>query len=309
MVFSVGYHLRTRPDNSVAQQDGFVSSLVLCVFVLSMGVSLCLSHWMTVGHQLLFIDTITVNGMLILLMLLSLGGMVVFTCYNSDTGQNGHASGGDARVNNNNTSRETGIESTIRKSLPQIGICLFYVAGAFLDLLRGVSHLSCIHSFWLCGGRVFASYVILIIFQIVRLIFMGLEMIFCVHFHNKRFQSCCARRYSLVLILTTTVVLWFESILYDSSEMFPTDETDRDRCTLGVRNLSDFVPQCINWTTSLYQLTENASPFLYPLNIEFLILAGEVVCTLFLNMDTRQQEGNSILRSRHPEVSQGFYVV
>ena len=289
--FVVGYH--TDIDSStgeIRKQDGCIAAIQTFMFMVSLGLATIIAHWVTLKTQSVYVSRIVVEIIMCTYMLL---GIVIITCmWRAKCASNLHINPEpevprDLLANGaSNASMTRAVLSwfrcKIRRVLPIIGVVLFYCIGVFTDLLRGIAHLSCMYEFYTCGLHVFSRYVFSVTFHAIRILFMGLSMVFCCYFYNRVFIRSIAVRYGLLVILAASITVWFDCTLYDSNGILQEeDETYRNTCNNN--NSMTNTSACVTETTELYRLLSTVSPYIFPFNIEFLLLVMEMIIQLFVS--------------------------
>ncbi len=296
--FSVGYHVRPTSGADVTsgiRQDGFVSTLVLLIFLLSLSVSLSVGHWITLDKQGHYTIVAVCDVYFTALMAASSVIIMILRCSNHRwiTGMysgSPEAIQNVAEYHNDRADAQqlmlAWLRRVIRKALPLIGIVLFYVLGAFYDLLLLIDEVSCVQVFYDSQergkyGRSLGD----IFYLLFRLTFMGLAMLFCVFFQRRTFVMCTSSRYCLIVILITTLSVWFETVMYEARHLLY-HHTDNGNSS---RKKEDDPMGCLTGNTSIDAMFEKVVVFLVPINIEYLLLVCEVLIHLFFSMKSPEQ--------------------
>ncbi len=292
----------------IRQQDGFVSSLVTLTFILPLGFSICVCHWITLNNQTKDVDRASVHFFKITYMLFSIVIMLILrfsTCANhlyakGKIGGNPISQPEETQQMELKSSREPrNVWRVIRGALPLIGLVLFYGIGIFLDLFRIVANFSCWETFRQC--HLLRHCTASIAYHSIKILFMGVLMLFVIFFKEKVMLQCCKTRFSLVFIVAAAATVWFDITL--DEEHGKREDIMNNTCHLPNASqpvlLGQIQMRCVNESTDLYQTVQDMSPYFYPVNIEFLLLCIEILIKLFFTMkpqavvDMLKQEGES----------------
>ena len=293
--FVSGYH--TNEDTNTAkiwQQDGCVSSLVTFTFILALGFSICVCHWITLNNQTKDVDRASVDFLQITYMLFPIVIMLILMsskCVNHlyanrKTEGNGISQPGENQQMEMRPFREQH-DSKVIRYLPCIGLVWFYVAGMFLDIFRIGAHCLCWETFRQC--HLLRHYIVSIAYHLIKIFFMGVLMVFCIFFKEKVMLQCWQTRFSVQFIIAAAAVVWFDVTLYDAHVIFSSKEDIMDNaCHLPNAShlvlLGQLDMRCVNESTDLYYWVHEISPYFYPLNIEFLLVCIEILIKLFFTM-------------------------
>ena len=165
------------------------------------------------------------------------------------------------------------LKDIVRNALPVLGTIMFYMGSIWLDFLRLGAHFACFGTYSLC--RLDGKYVISIMFHLLRVLFMGLLMVFCILFYNRVVLRCATVRYGILIIMATSVCIWFDSTIHDSIELLDDDDIAHNICNNVTLSVHDM--RCLHENTTLYTHTKAVAPYIYPLMIEFLLLSEEII--------------------------------
>ncbi len=308
--FVAGYHTNVDANTGeIQQQDGFISSLVTFTFILPLGVSVCVSHWMTLNSQTKDVDRATVDFFKITYMLFSIVTMLILRFSTRahhlyaerNTEGNGIPQSEETEQMEPRPSREhSDFWRVIRGALPLIGLVLFYGIGIFRDFYRIAANFSCLDTFRQC--HLLGRYIVNIAYHSIKILFMGVLMLFSIFFKQKVMLQCSTTRFCLVFIMAAAATVWFDITLSDGHVIFSSKKDSMENtCSLPnathLALLGELDLRCVNESTNLYQTVHDMSPYFYPLNIEFLLLSIEILIKLFFTMKTKagmNQEGQNI---------------
>ena len=186
------------------------------------------------------------------------------------------------------------ISSMIGRSLKVIGVGLFGLVGAVLYMITLAADIGC-EDVWTNCGRL-APYVLAIIANLVRPIFMYLAVFFCVQFHGHHFRKCCCVYYGLMAIFGGILTLWFDAIVQDATQWkseighWLNYTSSCDNVVITYERFKN----CTGGRTSTYSSLRNyLQPYLYPFVVEFALFAGETIGHWYLSndVDENAQEG------------------
>ena len=295
--FVNGYHTDVDANTGeIRQQDGFVSSLVTFAFILPLGFSICVSHWITLNSQTKDVDRTTVDFLKITYMVFSIVIMLILRFSTGATHLYATRKKDGNGIPQQNENLEMELRSSteqsdfwrkIRGGLPLIGLGVFYAIGIFRDLSRIAANFSCLDTFRQC--HLLKRYIVNIAYHSTKILFMGVLMLFSIFFKQKVILQCCTTRFCLVFIMAAAATVWFDITLSDALVTFSSKKDSMENaCFLPNASHQVLVGQldmhCVNESTGLYQTVHKMSPYLYPLNIEFLLLCIEILLKLFFTM-------------------------
>ncbi len=311
--FESGYHTKVdRNTGQIQQQDGFISSLVTFTFILPLGLSVCVSHWITLNKQTHDVDSDSVLIVSTTYMLISIVIMLILrlsahaeSLY-AETGEEESdiPQPGDSQVEELRLTFEQFWNliqrvfwRIIRVALPLIGLVLFYSISIIQSMFRIVAITTCIHTFREC--QLLRNYAVNLGYQCMKILFMGVLMLFSIFFKKKVLLRCCVTRFSLIFIMAAAATMWLDISIYDARSM-STVERDVNRCRpLDIRILNYTDWKCVNENTNLFETVQRMSPYFYPVNIEFLLLCIEILIKLFFTMKSDDVIRSLKIRGRH----------
>lgn len=164
-----------------------------------------------------------------------------------------------------------------------IGITIFYMFVCLMDAFHIMASVACGDTWKMCkDGRIYASYVIKVIFHVVRIIYLGAETLLCITFHRSTFSNRPSTRYGLMFLQAVNFSLWFDALIHESVHLFDSgpekQQTFHQRCLADISNVSKAAFDCVYHNNTIYQLLDDyVSPTFLPFTIEFTLLAGESV--------------------------------
>lgn len=202
----------------------------------------------------------------------------------------------------------------LRHFLSIVGMSFFYPFSCILDLFHVVTAASCDSVWKQCGGQGYEHHIAVVLFHLLRILFMGAELLFCLRFHSARFMRNASVRCGLMIIVAVNLGLWFITLLKET--------TDRDAEPSGgfapnasridlpteCRNVTDLkhALNCLDQATPEYRRLEHVKPYLFPFAIEFSILVGEFLAEKFFRC--RKQTAEPSSKRQAPENSQSVMV-
>ncbi len=315
--FCIGYHLEPKSDDPErrVRQDGFVSTLILLIFLLSLSVSLSIGHWVAVDTP----GEVPLMGAsdicLVLLMTIAIAIMLVLRCSDNTTITDLYRDVpviDDVIQSGNDVERDAQqvmlgwLRQVLRMALPLIGIVLFFIIGSFNSLLIIASMASCLDTYYRCSTETVLRYVGNIFYHSFRFVFMGLVMLFCMFFHKRKFVKCASARYFLIVVLSTVLSLWFETMMYEARKLFRGQQQPIN-CSFPLDEEEDIL--CLHENNTIYNLHASTIPFLVPINIEYFLLVSEVIIHLYFGMTrlpSPRRESNHDLKSVTEWLAQGI---
>ena len=282
-------------DNAVTAgaYDGLVSTMIFCLFYVAVPITTTLCRALIpddIEHDLPVqsIEQCTIL-VYVLLGILAISAFAFWKPLSKET--QGYASAEEKHHERHHHQQRQHHENRehhgMSNKLELIGIGLFGTAGLFLFLFIVVAEAEC-RDVWMVCADSRRSFFISSFTNAACIVFIILEIFFCVFFHKRHFRRRATVRYGLVVVLGANVALWFDSLVNDSIEW---------RSPIGYRlNHSTFCYQDIDWqrfdnctegTTPIYGLLKGyIYPFLYPLVIEFTLLVGEGLVHWYVHRST-----------------------
>ena len=114
--------------------------------------------------------------------------------------------------------QESRINHYFQNNVTIIGMGVFFIIGLVDDVANTIGGFQCYQTFNSCSDAGLMAYFIkhelpLIVFSIVRPLFLGTLFIFCIKFHGKRLKKCAKVRYSLVIVLLEVTAVWIHANL------------------------------------------------------------------------------------------------
>lgn len=174
------------------------------------------------------------------------------------------------------------LKHILRNYLPVVGMSFFYPFSCALDLFNVIVGTGCtvvFRQFRYCSPKIYRKHIVEVAFHVVRPIFMGAELFFCLQFHRNQFRQRTDVRTGLVFIMAVNIGLWFISLLYETD--FKYKSILRVNETGGPCNLSlianDDLKRCFNQSANEVSSLRSVNLFLYPFAIEFTLLFGEFI--------------------------------
>ncbi len=285
MSLTVGY-----PSITGRSQDGYISSLLVFLLLVSVTTGLSVVRGDVTGGYIPQVALLCVNLCMTVATVLMLVTRVSSAQSICDMYAQPEQETYEPRVRREWTrsrrlqlSRD--ISAFLQKAVPLVGLVSFYILGSFEDILAILSYGYCMPTFCHCGPETAFYYVITLMSHLVRLCFMGGAMLFCVYFHNKVFVRCVASRYVLMFIMLGALSVWFTTVLFQTTHTVtpPPGEVIRRDCPAPPGNHSNMVShwQCLYLNTSLFFAMSDASTYLTPMTIQFLLIVAQMVITLF----------------------------
>ena len=332
-----GSHSTRRGQNFY--QDGFISSLMVFIIFIAVSFSVTLCYWIT-PHQSVKVQFHVNQAFLITYMMLACLIMWSLCSYQSKTlnflqkyiiekpnyersveqsGGGGVSSAIPPSSLSRNSNR-TNISSmgfgeliagkfrkNIQDAIPLVGLFVFFTIGIFMDVVLIIANGTCLKAFTYCNMGL--QYSISVAFHVCRILFQATCLAFTFKFHRKAFRQCTLIRYSLLIILAATAANWFDTLLFQSHEIFGEHNPYIEFC--DIQHTAELVPnmtaqgytytdsmylmldstqetnitQCITLKTSLFEINTKVSVFLYPLHIEYALLVCEIVFHLYFNVE------------------------
>lgn len=250
-------------------------SAVTCTLLLTLSLTCSMSDFMKTLHsKSVGVLSWATDALIILLLLTAVAVMIALMCF---------AKWAESAAGHRERPGAAPWKQWLRIHLNLIGLVLFFLACASLDIIGLVADGSCIavvsHACSRNTSVVVGRYLD-IVHRVVRMIFALNAVVFSYKFRTGRFIRCFRTLIGLALIGTAALASWINMVLeesmwtlavgnasavVDGGRCFETNETDRN------------VIDCVTKNTSVYQLLERSSPYLYPLYIEFLLLFAECV--------------------------------
>ena len=329
--FQIGYHLDSReggdgvsqPVQSGAdingptprvttgrstriKQDGFVSSLMWFLLIMSISFGVTLARWITT-EQSLQISSTDIESVLITYMLIATVIMWVFCLHKHIPYSNKYiihnvrnsrlqfGESGESDISGMVEMLKRRIQEKLQTCIPLFGILIFFILGVFLDVMRVICVIPCIHSVRE-HHREFIHTIVSLIFHITRLLFQSTLIKFAFVFHNKAFKRRTGVRYALLMILAATLAVWFDTLLYDSRAMFnghgSDDEPEEDYSyvpplvshMINRNSLGNYTYDCLQHKTKLHDIYRGLAPYLYPLHIEFALMICEILSHMYFTV-------------------------
>lgn len=178
--------------------------------------------------------------------------------------------------------------------LPMIGIAIFCTLGCILDVFHIVATVSCDEVWRICKDRhIHVLYVTSVLFNVLKIVYLGGETVFCLTFNRCTFSDRPSTRYGLMLLQAANFSLWFEALVYESSNMlenWPRISLFSQKCLDDSVNVSVHVLQCLFHNNTFYDAAEhNVCPVTLPFSIEFTLLVGETTCHWFFHCATSER--------------------
>ena len=207
------------------------------------------------------------------------------------------------------------------------------IAGFFLGYCTlGINYLivgaSCFHKWKRCpqdDGIVSRDNAIMVVFHVVSMAFAGVETIVCWMMKGRSFKSSAMVWHGLAVVQAANVVLWFDSILKESSrritdkvhslegyfipcsnDSYDTNSNSSNTTILHLTH-SKAYDWCTTSSTAGYWFVQS-SPFLFPITIEFALLVSETFLgkSLGAKSHSSKNAGESVQSvSRNPNPSRG----
>ena len=171
----------------------------------------------------------------------------------------------------------------------------FFIGYCTLGINYLIVGASCFHKWKKCrqdGGIVYRDNVIMVLLHVVGMAFAGFETIVCWMMKGRRFKSSAMVWHGLAVVQAANVVLWFDSILKESSRRITGKDHSLDAYFIPCNNES-FDANSNSSNGTFLQLTHSkaydwctasstagywfvqSSPFLFPITIEFALLVSE----------------------------------
>ena len=245
--------------------NGMISSVQMFIAIIAVSIATNLSVYLSVK----FNSAINLF-VLIALMLIGLIVMFIFNIY-----------------------RKSFIVSTSEHdpehdNLPVIAIVIFFLLGCLLDMFHTIATISCDEVWSICNTKqIYETYVTEITFNILKIVYLGGETMFCMTYNRCTFSDKPSTRYGLMLLQATNFSLWFDALIRESSHMFhyrPRVPRFYQRCLGDNMNVSEKVLECVFHNNTFYDTANNlVSPATLPFSIEFTLFAGEFLCHWFFH--------------------------
>ncbi len=298
--FESGCHINVdRNTKEIRQQDGFISSLVTFTFILPLAFSVIVSHWITLNKQTHEVDSASVNLMTLTFMIIAIVIMLILRF--SSHAERLYAETGEEQsdISQSTVSQAAQLWLTfeqlwnilqwvfwriIRGALPLIGLVLFYGISIIHPIFRIAANCTCLDTFREC--QLLKLYTTDIAYNCVKILFMGVLMLFSIFFKKRVLLRCCVTHFCLIFIMTAAATLWLDISIYDARTIsVSTRETLINKCRPLNSSLSKYINwKCVNENTDLFETVQRMSPYFYPVNIEFLLLCIEILIPLFFTM-------------------------
>ena len=180
------------------------------------------------------------------------------------------------------------------KYLTLYGLGLFFIGAVIIDILQ-------VSSYAQCGSPLAADHlpyelkleiVATVVLHITRPIFSFFIVIFAVKFPSDQVYFYCSTRtrYLLTIITGALAWMWFDAELHHSYEYYEVekDAVPHFNCT-DTENIT-FEEQCECKATPLFHALEEAGRYLYPVNVEFCLLALENFLHYFFSVQKKQAD-------------------
>lgn len=258
-------------QKSVSDQLVMVTLLHGLLLVVALVFSQSLSTYM-------FTDKDSAAAQITLIVLMTIGTGVVLCLYCRND-----VAIAVSRSKVNRSVREK-LKHILRNYLPVVGMLFFYPFSCALDLFNVIVGTGCSVVFKYCDRKTYQNHIVDVAFHIVRPIFMGAELFFCLQFHKSHFRQRTDVRTGLVFVMAVNLGLWFISLLYETEFKFKTilNPNQTGPCNLSLVASED-LKKCLNHKTKEASTLRNVNLFLYPFAIEFTLLFGEFIADKLFN--------------------------
>jgi hypothetical protein len=158
-----------------------------------------------------------------------------------------------------------------------VGLIVFCIPGLVVDFVKAIATIECIGQFQ--DNQVGVAWVDFF-YHIIRVVFLVLLLICCFKFHDAHFKSCHQIWYTLYLLLVTAIVVGADVLLHDILNGL----SDRHPSHLSSFQTTLSNSSYINYDTRLFKFYFWSSEIFYSLNVEFVVLASEVIVHIILHI-------------------------
>jgi len=173
----------------------------------------------------------------------------------------------------------------LRHNIKLIGIVPFFFAIFIFDVFRLIANLTCVDAWVACSNRgIRLDHLTDILYPLARTVYFCVELLFCAKFNAAHFFQNTLVMAGLAIVQATNLSSWLDALVSEShiflSERNWTYKISSCFDEDGV-NVSEHFVQCFQRQTDEYRLLGNASPYLFPFIMEFLMLVIHCVADWF----------------------------
>ena len=296
--FRVGYQTQTT-DTTQYHQDGIISSVMTLFVLVSFGVAASFGNIMSSEN----VKPIRVYALEVSLCLyLSVGILVLLmlNCSNNIRRQisitkripRNTGNAGNQQQQQTVSSRFT--RDNVLYCLPLVGMLVFMFSVWIVDVIRILSYSECMDDYRKRDSReLYNEGGAAVTYHIARAVFSLLVVVFTFNYHRTEviLYRSLKMRFMLVVVIACLFWLGFDALLHHASDEFDDAEpyTSYDdnhlnyTCTTQMRNSPNRTidEECFCKDTHMFRMLKQAGAYLYPVNVEFSLLALEYVLFLF----------------------------
>ncbi|ELU05704.1 hypothetical protein CAPTEDRAFT_189553 [Capitella teleta] len=167
-----------------------------------------------------------------------------------------------------------------------VGLIVFCLPGLLVDCLKAISIMNCFKEFQ-SNSHHLQWYSIDLLYHLSRMFFLAVLLLCCYSFHDTKFKSCRRVWYSCSLILATAIIVGLDVLLHDILNGLS------DRHFSSPRHTNSTSGNCVAGRTKLFKAYHWSSEIFYSLNVEFVVLATEVLIHIMLGIQSKHSTSAS----------------
>ncbi|XP_070561547.1 proton channel OTOP2-like [Ptychodera flava] len=201
-------------------------------------------------------------------------------------------------------------QSQAHFTLDLLGVYIFGTGKIVLELLEMFAALECVAMADHLDNM--ADYVTSVVFYALRLVFQVTEMLFLGKFSRATLHNSVVIRYSLLLVLSVNLMLWFFTLAAESEELLSRPQFSRSMHEIYSANETatlTLIEQCINHTTKWQVKMKTVDHILFPFCLEYSLVAVNILYHIWISMKflkSARGRGKRDFRQEGKEKSPGF---